>query len=235
MSRLARVVIPGLPHHVTHRGNRRADIFLHPADRTAYLGFLAGCAAKADLKIWAYCLMTNHVHLIAVPGNETSLARGVGLADRAYALWINERKQWSGHLWSERFFSTPLDEAHHCEAVRYVERNPVRAALIQRAEQYGWSSARAHCAMAQDPLLDPARPYGLWPIEDWSAWLAEREDGARLQAIRRCTATGRPCGDKPFIERLQDQLGRILQPQKRGPKPKTCQEGADLQLEEMFS
>ena len=219
MARLARLVIPGLPHHVTHRGNRRADIFVRPEDQSAYLSFLSEYAARAELKIWAYCLMTNHVHLIVLPEHENSMARGVGLAHRRYATWINQRENWSGHLWANRYFSTPLDDAHHYAAVRYVECNPVRAGVVAQAAQYAWSSARAHCGSASDHLLDQARPYAKWGIEDWAAWLSEPEETEVLLALRRCTASGRPCGGAGFIAQLEQRLARMLHPAKRGRKP----------------
>jgi putative transposase len=205
MARLARVIAPGYPHHVTHRGNHRDDIFLEDGDREKYYQFLAGCAAKAKLEIWAYCLMTNHVHLIVVP--------------RRYAVWLNRREGWSGHLWANRYFSTPLDESHHWSAVRYVERNPVRARLVGQAAQYRWSSAPAHVLGAPDPLLSPQRPYpGL--VADWREWLQGPEQPGVTERLRRSTKTGRPCGDASFVAILEQKLGRILRPLKRGPKAK---------------
>lgn len=235
MARLARLVIPGIPHHITHRGNRRADVFVHPQDYEIYLSFLRQYAAKAGLQISAYCLMTNHVHLVAVPEREDSLARGVGLAHRRYAVWLNKREGWSGHLWANRYFSTALDDAHHYEAVRYVERNPVRARMVRRAEHYRWSSAGAHCGLIRDETLDGGNDYARWDVGDWSAWLAEPEDTERLLALRRCTASGRPCGSDVFIETLQQRLGKSLRPNKRGRKP-TAQRGeAEDETADMFA
>jgi putative transposase len=219
MARLARIIVPGLPHHVTHRGNRRDDVFLEDGDREAYCRFLSDCAAKAKLDIWGYCLMTNHVHLIVAPQREDSLARGVGLAHRRYAVWLNKRKGWSGHLWANRYFSTPLDEAHHWAAMRYVERNPVRARLVGAAAEYRWSSARAHVCGAADALLAPDSPYP-GPVPDWGQWLLDPEEES-AERIRRCTKTGRPCGGPSFVADLERTLGRLLHPAKRGPKPQS--------------
>ena len=130
MARLARVVVPGLSYHVTHRGNRRADIFVDDNDRVLYVGLMRDYAAKAGLGVRAWCLMSNHVHFVVVPEREGSLARGIGLAHRRFAAWQNARHGWLGHLWANRYFSTPLDETHLWRAVRYVERNPVRAGLV---------------------------------------------------------------------------------------------------------
>lgn len=218
MARLARVVAVDLPHHVTHRGNRRGDIFLCEADRTVYITHLRRCAVAARLDVWAYCLMTNHVHLIVVPRRADSLAGGVGLAHRHLAVWQNKAQRWQGHLWANRYFSTPLDARHLWACVRYVQRNPVRAGIVARAQDYPWSSARSHATGAADGLLSPTRPFP-GPIADWSAWLAGDEDQQAADAIRAATRTGRPCGDKVFVQSIGEACGRDLEPQPPGRKP----------------
>jgi len=140
--------VPGYPHHVTQRGNRRADVFETEDDRHAYLRFLKKYGQRHGLDIWAYCLMTNHIHLVAVPEREESLARALRDAHTVYAMRVNTRTQQSGHVWQGRFYSCVLDEWHLWAAVRYVERNPVRAGMVDRAEDHPWSSARAHCGLA---------------------------------------------------------------------------------------
>ena len=217
MPRIARVVVPGLPHHVTQRGNRRADVFLCDRDRGRYLSMLADYRARYGLRVWAYCLMTNHVHFVAVPDAADSLGRTLRDTHQAYASWLNRRLGESGHLWQGRFFSCVLDDAHLWAAVRYVERNAVRAGLVARAEDWPWSSAAAHCGLRGDPLLSPVEMP--WPVADWSAYLGE-EDEAEREAIRQQTRTGRPCGSAAFLDHLQSTLGPILRPRKRGPKPR---------------
>jgi putative transposase len=216
---MARIVVPGVPHHVSHRGNRRGDIFLRPEDRIRYIGLLKEYTEKAGMDIWAYCLMTNHVHLLVTPYTEDSLARGVGLAHRRYAVWLNRHEGWQGHLWANRFFSTPMDESHMWTAVRYIERNPVRAGLVKHAEDYPWSSAKAHALRIKDDLLAEKRPFP-GPIPKWSEWLREVEDKEAADNIRNCTRTGRPCGSDGFIDWLETCLKRDLRPSKRGPKKK---------------
>lgn len=217
---MARVVVAGEPHHVTHRGNLRADVFLSQAERECYIRLLSQCASAAGLEIWAWCLMTNHVHLLVVPRNKDSLRRGVGLAHQRYAAVINEQHGWTGHLWANRFYSTPLDTLHLWHAVKYVELNPVRAGLVGRAEDYEWSSARAHAGLTtSDPLLTPGGPFP-GGISDWACWLAEGLEEEVYQRIRRCTYTGRPCGSGEFVRRLESQTGRTLAPQRRGRKPR---------------
>jgi putative transposase len=219
MSRVARIVVPGYPHHVTQRGNRRADVFETEDDRHAYLRFLKKYGERHGLDIWAYCLMTNHVHLIAVPEREESLARTLRDAHTVYAMRFNTRTQMSGHVWQGRFYSCVLDETHLWAAVRYVERNPVRAGMVDRAEDHPWSSAPAHCGLRTDPLLSKEYPPpGV--IVDWAEWLRVEEDPDAVDRIRRQTSTGRPCGGSRFVVQLENLLGRLLRPAKRGRKPK---------------
>jgi putative transposase len=221
MARLARAVAVGFPYHVTHRGNRREDIFFRDEDRRRYLELLRQYSAANGLQIWAYCLMTNHVHLLAVPGGPDALARGVGLTHRRHAQAINIAQGWTGHLWEHRFYSTALDEAHLWAAVKYIETNPVRAGLVGRAEEYGWSSARAHALGEADPLLSAGRPFPApGVVGDWRTWLAEGLPEEVVDRLRSRTRTGRPCGDPSFVTRLETILKRFLTPQKRGPKTK---------------
>ena len=131
MPRLARVVIPGEPHHVTQRGNRRQETFFSDEDYEAYLDLMAEWCEREGVEVWAYCLMPNHVHLVAVPSSEDALRRGIAEAHRRYSRRINFREGWRGHLWQGRFASFPMDDAHLYLATRYVELNPVRARLVR--------------------------------------------------------------------------------------------------------
>jgi putative transposase len=226
MARFARVVIPGVPYHVTHRGNRREDVFLAPDDRRRYLAWLGEYARRFDLAIWAYCLMTNHVHLLVVPGRADSLALAVGRTHRRHARAVNAAHGWSGHLWANRFYSAPLDEPHLWAAVRYVETNPVRAGLVERAEDYTWSSAPAHAAGRADPLLAEGRPFtDRRHVADWRAWLAEGADADTVERLRTATRTGRPCGAEAFVAHLERLTERILAPLARGRKKKAIDPG----------
>ncbi len=217
MSRVARIVVPGFPHHVVQRGNRRADIFYSDDDRLAYTRFLKKYAAEHGLKIWAYCLMTNHLHLVAVPERERSLGLALHDAHSVYALYFNSRYKLSGHLWQGRFYSCPMDETHAWAAVRYVECNPVRAGMVACAQEYPWSSAGNHCGLRTDTLLA-----GEFPppdvIEDWPARLHEGEPEDMLLRLRRQTHTGRPFGSPQFLAGVETILGRGLRPKKPGRK-----------------
>jgi len=145
MARFARVVVVDVPHHVTQRGNARQIILSNDADRVAYLELLRQHSALHGLSLLGYCLMSNHVHMIAVPRTAEALAQTLKQTHGRYAAYWNARNSSSGHVWQGRFYSCPLDETHLWRALRYVELNPVRAAMVSAAEQWRWSSAAAHC------------------------------------------------------------------------------------------
>ena len=156
MPRSARLVVPGVPHHVTQRGTDRQTTFFTNADRRVYLELLALHSAEADLRLLAYCLMSNDIHLVAIPERENSLAVGMRRLHGRYAQYLNARRQRSGHLWQNRFFSCPLGNDHLWTAVRYVEQNPVRACITERPEDYRWSSAAAHLRGSSGLMTDAA-------------------------------------------------------------------------------
>jgi putative transposase len=198
------------------RGNRRQETFFCTEDYEAYRALMVEWCGRFGVTIWAYCLMPNHVHLVAVPESEDGLCRALGEAHRRYTRHVNFREAWRGHLWQGRFASFVMDEAYLLRAVRYVELNPVRAGIVKRPGDYPWSSAAAHLAGKDDALVQ-VRPL-LEEVGDWKAYLSvdvEEEDAA---ALRRHERTGRPLGNHDFLGRLEDQLDRELLPKKRGPK-----------------
>lgn len=221
MARIARVVVPGVPHHITQRGNRRLETFFGDADYTLYRSLLAAHCAKAGVAIWAYCLMPNHVHLVLVPETEDGLRRALGEAHRRYTRDVNRRQGWRGHLWQERFHSFPMDEGHLVAAVRYVELNPVRARLVARAADWPWSSARAHLNGQDDGLVEVAPM--LERIGNWPALLAAVPGDEDLEAIRIHTRSGRPLGGDDFTAQLEAETGRQLGPRRRGRKAKDAE------------
>jgi putative transposase len=215
MARIARVVAAGVPHHVTQRGNRRLATFFHDEDYKAYIALMAEWCRKCRVEIWAYCLMPNHVHLIAVPESEDGLRCGIGEAHRRYSRRINFREEWRGHLWQGRFSSFPMDETYLLAAARYVEKNPVRANLVTEASLWPWSSARAHLSKQDDELVKVAPLLEM--VGDWKSFLAEEQEKT-LNDIRKHERTGRPLGTAGFVEGLELELGRKLKRNKPGPK-----------------
>ena len=216
MARIARVVVPGYPHHVTQRGNRRQRTFFGAADYRAYLALMAEWCSMHQVDILAYCLMPNHVHLAAVPRTAEGLARAIGEAHRRYTRRINFRKDWRGYLWQGRFASCVMDGPHALAAARYIERNPVRAGLAKRAWDWPWSSAGAHVSGRGDVLIAAGGPLGA-EVRDWQRLLSQEEDGEALAAFRSHLRTGRPLGDEVFVAGLETMLGRTLHRRKPGP------------------
>jgi len=224
MPRIARSVVPGIPYHVTQRGNRGQDVFFTDADREKYLRWLRKYSLQYHLKIWAYCLMSNHVHLVAVPETEESLAYSLRILHMRHAQHVNKVCAWQGHLWQGRFFSCALDDIHLAAAIRYVELNPVRAGIVERAEDYPWSSAAAHCGIKEDSLLSNDLPLLRW-VDDWSEWVNVPQEDVTLDYIRTRTMKGLPCGSAEFIAKMEEELGRSLmergrgRPSKKGTEP----------------
>ena len=219
MPRIARIVIPDVPYHVTQRGNNRQDVFFTDDDRRVYLEFLRDYSRQFDLRLLGWCLMTNHVHLVAVPGRDDSLALAIGRTDLRYTQYVNRLHRRSGHLWQNRFYSCALDERHAVAALRYIEQNParqgaagaspVRARLCRVPWSYDWSSAAAHVGEG-DPweLLDLAAWRRDWTGEEWKRMLREGLDAKEMGALRRHTSRGRPLGSDSFVSQIESLIGR---------------------------
>ncbi len=216
MARIARVVAPGISHHITQRGNRRQETFFCNDDYERYKELMSRWCIKRGVDIWAYCLMPNHVHLIAVPDSEESLRIAIGEAHRRYTGHINFRENWRGHLWQSRFASYPMDESYLLAAAKYIEMNPVRAGLSVTPVSYRWSSADAHLSGSDDGLVKAGPLSGI--VGDWKAFLEEAESEPELKILRLHERTGRPLGSDNFLFRLEDNVGRILKKQKHGSK-----------------
>ncbi len=215
MPRMARVVVPGVPHHITQRGNRRERIFFVRSDYRWYLRLLGDYSAECGLEILAYCLMPNHVHLVAVPAEPCSLAAVLKPVHLRYAQHVNRSMEFGGRVWQGRYHSCPLDSRHTAMAIRYVECNPVRAGLESRAANYEWSSAAGHAGLRRDRLL--AADVGRWvSVDDWSAWLAEAEPEDTITRMRLHTRTGRPFGVDTFVREIETRSGRRLHALPRG-------------------
>ncbi len=227
MPRTARVIVPGMPHHITQRGTRRFDVFRDEADRLEYIRLLSNCCREFHLGILAYCLMSNHIHLVAIPERVDSVHRVFRRAHGTYAQRFNIKYGFVGHLWQERPFSCILDEAHLRNAIRYVERNPVRAGMVANAVDYRWSSAAAHCHGQHDPLLTSIPAFAKMEF-DWASWLEGADNDASERFLRKCTKTGRPCGDEAFVNAVGKAADRDFTRKKPGPKPKPAVEEIPL-------
>ena len=219
MARLARIVVPDLPHHVTARGNRREPIFFQDGDQDIYCDMLAEQTRRHGVEVWAYCLMPNHVHLILCPSDEAGLGRALGAAHRRWANYVNARGRWTGHLFDGRFGSVAMDERHLLAAVRYVSLNPVRARLVGRAEDWPWSSVRAHLKGEDDGLV-VVRPV-LQRIGRFGEILETDADDPAFASLRAANATGRALGSADFVADLERRLGRPVARRAPGRKPKT--------------
>jgi putative transposase len=218
MARISRIVAVEYPHHITQRGVRSMDIFKNDNDRNAYLQFIKEETLRCEIDILAWCLMTNHVHFVAVPHNESSFARGFGEAHKRYTRMKNFNEGVRGYLFQGRFGSCALDERHLLAAVRYVENNPVAAGITRNAWEYSWSSAAFHVGKLEDDLLVKDRSlYGL--VNDWRIYLGEKENDI-FNTIRKATRTGRPAGDNDFTVTIENRTGRILRQAKAGRKKK---------------
>jgi putative transposase len=217
VARLARVVIPGLPHLVTQRGNGGARVFFSDEDYTLYRDLLAASCQAADVEIWAYVLMPSHVHLILKPRDSDGLRRALAPVHRRYAGHIHARRKRTGHFWQGRFGAVAMDEEHLSAALRYVALNPVRARLVARAQDWLWSSARAHARRRDDKAASLAPVLERYPrLADL---LAEGPAPELFARLRRAETIGRPVGDDAFLAKLERLTKRILKPAKRGPKP----------------
>ena len=220
MARLPRVVIADVAHHVTQRGNARQVIFGEDVDRLVYLELLREHCQLYPVSLLGYCLMSNHVHLLAVPHTPEALAQSLKQAHGRYASYWNARRSSSGHVWQGRFYSCPLDESHLWKALRYVELNPVRARMVTAPELWKWSSAAAHRNLtAPDPVLEMERWRNRWTVSEWREFLAVADTPDDLNALRQFTHTGRPLGSAEFVAALEERTRRTLTPRKAG-RPK---------------
>jgi putative transposase len=210
--------MPQCPHHLTQRGNERRNLLFTASDRQAYLGLLRKYAELYCVEILGYCLMTNHVHLVAIPAAADSLARLMRSVQMRYSQYRHALEAGSGHVWQGRYYSCPVEPACLAAVMRYVELNPLRARMVEEASEYPWSSARAHLgepdASGTLALTDWIR---YWPPAEWARVLAE--PAADEVEIRRATYTGRPLGGPAFVQDLELYLERPLAPGRPG-RPK---------------
>jgi putative transposase len=231
VARLARVVAVDTPHHITQRGNARRFILDSDADRVVYLNLLRQNIELHGVVLIGYCLMSNHVHLVAIPQKPDGLALVLRETHGRYAIYWHAVHRSSGHAWQGRYYSCLLDQAHLWEALRYAELNPVRAGLVIEAEAWMWSSAAAHCGIATaDEFLDRELWPSYWTASAWRQYLGVGEAESRLASICHCTHTGRPPGIAEFVQALEGSMKRRLAPQKGGRPTKMALEAKQSKL-----
>jgi putative transposase len=217
MARLARLVIPHAPHHVMQRGNRKLPVFFSDDDRKAYVALITDACARQQTRCLAWCLMDNHIHLILIPASEDGLRATLAEAHRRYSRAVNAREGWTGYLFQGRFASYPMEDAHLMAAIRYVENNPVAAGLVKRAEDWVWSSTRAHISGKPDGLTDLSYDFG--GIANWRAMLTKGLEAADEDpAIEAAMRSGRPRGGDAWLKQLESKTGRTVIAKKRGRK-----------------
>lgn len=230
MPRKARAVAVGVPHHVTQRSSGGRNLFFSERDRELYLDLVFRHARKYFLGIWGYCLMRDHVHFLVEPFLSYSLARAFGGANADYARYVNVREQRAGQLWHARFSSCAVAEDRAWAVLAYIERNPVRAGLVERGDDYPWSSAREHCLGNEEPRLDLAEWGKAFDWDRWRQLLASPlEDTVFAECIRDATRTGVPFGSEQFVLSLSRGLGRDLRrktPGRPRPRPRLAALGA---------
>ena len=221
MPRQARIVFPNLPHYITQWGNRREDVFFTDDQRKRYLAWLKEYSDRHGVEVLAYCLMSNQIHLVAVPRTEEALQRVLRPLHTRFAQRLNREQGWKGHVWHGRFSSSALDNVYMLAAIRYVERYPVRVKLVRKAERYRWSSAAAHCGLTEDAVLTKKRQWQrkMEQTLDWAAWLAEADNPEQLEVISTHVERGLPCGLRQFIKKLERLSGQVLEYRPRG-RPK---------------
>jgi len=201
MPRCERIVLPGIPHHVTQRGNNHQPIFLDDEDRYLYVEILKDRCRLYSLQVLGHCLMTNHVHLAVIPGCADSLSKAIGYSHRLFAQKSNIKYARDGHLWENRFHSCPLDEAHFLSVLIYIDQNPVRAGLVTDASLYRWSSARAHSGSNDSAgLIDADSWRRIAADYDWEQAIRMAQDQEVLKELRSHTLSGQPWGSEEFVK-----------------------------------
>jgi putative transposase len=218
MPRQPRLVFPGLPHHVTQRGNYRQNVFESPSDFRKYSYWMAEYAQKYNVKIIAYCLMNNHVHFIVIPSNDDDLAKLFKVVHARYSYYKNQSQTRIGHLWQGRFYSNVLDDVYLLKAVRYVERNPCRAGLVKNPWEYIWSSSREHVGLGKDQIInvfDFSKILNPIDAKSWKKYI-EIDDPQMTENFRKKVFKCSVIGTEDFITSLEQKTGRCLKKKKMG-------------------
>jgi len=221
MPRAARFVIPGYFYHITHRGNNKQTIFYSDEDRRKYLYWFEEAKQKYGMHVFSYCLMNNHVHFIAQVENELSFARTINTVHMRYAQYINQKYERVGHLWQGRYYSCILDDAHLFAAVRYVERNPVRAEMVIKPWEWVWSSAREHIELEDKGIIFLDDIKSCLSISSWREYIEFDDKEDDLIEIRKQTLSLRAWAEDSFKKIVEEKYGVQFKSNSRGRPKKT--------------
>jgi len=221
MPRIPRVVAVGYPHHITQRGNYRQRIFSSDTDRKKYLSLLIEESKRYSLLILTYCLMPNHVHFIVIPEREDSMGKVFKYAHMKYSQYYNKKKHTQGHLFQGRFFSSVMNERHAIACARYIERNPVRAKMVNKPYLWKWSSAKVHSGVDKHDELGVQKLFNYIEKDPktWKEFIELSDDSNEIIQIREQTRKGRPLGSIDFVDEVERKTKRFLRLKPRG-RPK---------------
>ncbi|OGP58815.1 MAG: hypothetical protein A2162_05885 [Deltaproteobacteria bacterium RBG_13_52_11b] len=210
MPRIARIVGLGYPHHVVQRGNNKERIFFDKEDYQKYLSLLEKYSAEKEVPILAYCLMANHVHLLLRPLSDSALPKMMQGVTLCYTQYFNAKNERTGRLWECRYYSSIIDEDRYLwSAAKYIENNPVRAGMVRKPDDYGYSSARAHVSGKVDSLLRESL-FDKEHLDEYRRLIRGQENKRFLDEIRKQTRLCKPLGDANFLEILSGKIGRPL-------------------------
>ncbi|MCK4245286.1 MAG: transposase [Candidatus Omnitrophica bacterium] len=217
MPRTARIVGAGYLHHIIQRGNNRQAVFFDDEDRRVYLKLLKKYTDECNCKIKAYCLMNNHIHLLLIPQHDNSLSKTMQKLSLRYTQYINSKYKRTGRLWECRFHSSVVDRERYLWSVcRYIERNPIRAKIVNEPVKYKWSSAKVNTSLdQQDNLVEP-----IWQDhlerEEYIKFLNQPDNKDEIGRIRKSTFGGIPMGTDEFLKDIAKTLGVIIKIRPRG-------------------
>lgn len=224
MPRKARILVPNYPHHIVQRGHNRKVVFLADEDYQFYLENLKEWKVKLGIKLYAWCLMTNHIHLIVEPSeNANTVSELMKRLSGRQAAFVNKQEDRSGALWEGRFKASPIQRENYLLACcRYVEMNPVRAAMVVGPRQYRWSSYRERIGLVVSGLLDLDAVYlglandTIRRAENYQAYLKQGASDKEIELLRCAWTRNQLTGNNRFIDEIESRTGRRIEYRTRG-------------------
>lgn len=227
MGRLPRAIDDGLVYHALNRGNNRGDVFAEDDDREAFLVALGRTRDRYPFRLFGYCLMSNHFHLLLRPEPGQTISRILQSLTVAHTWRYHRRHRTSGHVWQGRFKSPVIqDDRHLLVVLRYIEANPLRAGIVADPADYRWSSYRHHGSGDDDPLLSGFPEWeelGRTEPERrrrWQAKVRGAQPATEIEAVRRSLSSGQPFGAEAWSEATASRLNLRREPRPRGRPPK---------------